>query len=319
MLTSPGRGVYNRNEINLRFFGERGPRVKEYLDISRTNMDFGDALFTIHHFHWHNASHSDKAVVSHSHQYYELHLVVRGEGVIDFGGESVVLSPGEAVVVGPGREHLPIRITGDGAENLTLAFSVRQIPGEAGAFAYFTGTLLALTEELTVFTPPAALTADLRLISRMSETGSLRDYCYVKTVCCRAVFLLFDHINQFRGDRQSRADRQFRGDRQSRSDIPVRQAGAAEPPDRESLSILLENLLNEPGIPLSQIARRLGFSERQTQRLIRNQYGKSFRAVRQDMQFSTACRILRESPSLPLKEVAARAGFTSPACRTRCS
>ena len=299
--------MYNKTETNLRFFGERGPRVKEYLDISRTNMDFGDALFTIHHFHWHNASHSDKAVVSHSHQYYELHLVVRGEGVIDFGGESVVLSPGEALVIGPGREHLPIRITGDGAENLTLAFSVRQIPGEAGAFAYFTGTLLALTEELTVFTPPAALTADLRLISRMSETGSLRDYCYVKTVCCRAVFLLFDHINRFRTEKQSRSDR------------PVRQAAAAESTDLESIGILLENLLNEPGIPLSQIARRLGFSERQTQRLIRNQYGKSFRAVRQDMQFSTACRIMRESPSLSPKEVAARAGFTSPACRTRCS
>ncbi len=279
--------------------------MKEYLDISRTNMDFGDALFTIHHFRWHNASQSDKAVVSHSHQYYELHLVVRGGGMIDFGGKSVVLSPGEAVIIGPGREHLPIQITGDGAENLTLAFSVRQIPGEAGAFAYFTGTLLALTEELTVFTPPAALTADLRLISRMSETGSLRDYCYVKTVCCRAVFLLFDHINRFRTEKQSRSDR------------PVRQAAAAESTDLESIGILLENLLNEPGIPLSQIARRLGFSERQTQRLIRRQYGKSFRDVRQDMQFSTACRIMRESPSLSPKEVSVRAGFSSPESMNR--
>ena len=279
--------------------------MKEYLDISRTTMDFGDALFTIHHFHWHNANHSDKAAVSHSHQYHELHLVVRGEGVIGFGEKSVVLSPGEAVVIRPGREHLPIRISGDGAENLTLAFSVRQVPGEDGAFAYFSGTLAALTEEPAVFTPPSALTADLRLISRMSETGSLRDYCFVKTVCCRAVFLLFDSINRFRTEKQFRAD------------MPVRRAGKAESPDRESMSILLENLLNEPGIPLAQIARRLGFSERQTQRLIRRRYGKSFRAVRQDMQFTTACRIMREAPSLTLKEIAARAGFSSAAAMNR--
>ncbi len=279
--------------------------MKEYLDISRTNMDFGDALFTIHHFHWHKTNTAERTLVSHSHQYYELHLVVRGEGLIDFGGKSVVLSAGEAVVIEPGCEHLPIQISGDGAENLTLAFSVHQIPGEGGAYAYFTGTLLALTEQNAVFTPPPALISDLRLISRMSETGSLRDYCYVKTVCCRAVFLLFDCINQFRTDKQFRAD------------MPVRRAGAAESPDGESIGILLENLLNEPSIPLGQIARRLGFSERQTQRLIRRQYGKSFRAVRQDMQFSTACRIMRESPSLTPKEVSVRAGFSSPASMNR--
>ena len=81
--------------------------------------------------------------------------------------------------------------------------------------------------------------------------------------------------------------------------------------DGDSLNILLENLLNEPDIPLSQIARRLGFSERQTQRLIRSQYKKSFRAVRQDMLFVSACRMLQESPHLSPKDIAVRAGFNS--------
>ncbi len=272
--------------------------VKEFLDISRTRVDFGDACFMIHHFHWHFFDFSDEPIVSHSHQFYELHLVVSGEGTIDFGEKSVVLRPGEIVIIAPGKEHLPIQITGENAENLTLAFSVQKVLGDEGPFEYFSETLHDLTEEPVVWTPPPELISDLRLISKMSQTGSLRDYCYVKTVCCRAIFLLFDHVNRFRAEKKFYEEKN--------SNIVKKNKSL----DKESMNIVLENLLNEPDIPLAQVARRLGFSERQTQRMILQLYGKSFRSVRQDLLFSSACRLFRDDPMLSIQDVCRKAGFS---------
>ncbi|HEY8153744.1 MAG TPA: AraC family transcriptional regulator [Myxococcota bacterium] len=83
-------------------------------------------------------------------------------------------------------------------------------------------------------------------------------------------------------------------------------------PRRDALAEALEKLGREPlhGLALSSFAGRLGLSERQASRLVRERLGISFGAHLTELRLSRARRLLAES-DLPVIDVSEEAGFGS--------
>ena len=112
------------------------------------------------------------------------------------------------------------------------------------------------------------------------------------------VFSLFDCLNHFHESGRITTS------------VSANPTAPKESLDKEQMALLLGILLNETSLSLDDIVHRIGYSKRQTQRMIREVYGKSFRDLRQDMLFTSACRLMKENLSLSIRDICRKAGFS---------
>ncbi|MBQ8510822.1 MAG: AraC family transcriptional regulator [Clostridia bacterium] len=251
---------------------------------------FGDARFTLYRITITTPKTGETGTpggLSHTHSFWELHIIISGAARFLIGSRTVEVSCGEILMIAPQAAHYPCEPLGDTSKDIVLGLTLERVDGESGFYRYFSDSLTAAS--CRPLTLPAGLLHRFAALHGLFDSTRLRDRCLLKVTADEIIMGLFEQINGFNAG----------------------QTGVRRQMSREELHMMLESLINSPSCSLAAIARNLGYSERHTARLIKQIYGKNLNQIRQEQMLSAAKRILAESPELPLGEAAMRAGFGS--------
>lgn len=257
--------------------------------------EFGDARFTVFQFPPVPKRSAEPSFPhTHSHQYYESHLVISGESVVRMNDRDITIQGGCALILPPGSEHYTLSYPED-ARGASFDFLLEQIEGKTGFYRYFRNTLDTLTAAPEPIPLSAELMNDILLMNHFSDLSDIRDYCFVRQLLYHILYTLFWEIDRY-----------------------GTQAPLSEKMNQEqSTLVLLDNLINTGVLSEKQIAERFGYSVKQTQRLIMKTYGCGFAELRQKRCLKTACHVMEDEPTLSLREIARRSGFSGYDVMTR--
>jgi len=221
------------------------------IKLEREEVIFGNALVSLYKIK------SDTAVAQreqeHTHSYYELHLMLRHGHTYTIGGKTVPVKPGEMVIICPGTVHRSVPL--QQCDNVAvLAVSVKQQTSGKNLFGSLIQRLNAST---AVAIPLSRMLADrIAGYGIHSPRTGIRDTLHKKLAACEILVGIFDAIGCGEEDC----------------------TGAAE----VDFDMMLETLVHNSGVSLGEIAERLGYSPRQTSRIIQKRYGKTFTQLRKE-------------------------------------
>ncbi len=228
----------------------------------------------------------------HGENVYEIHLVTNGEGTVMLNRKAYAVSPGLLYITGPGVPHeqipdkaSPVTEFGlylqleEGCPGGELLQSLRRQP-----MWYGTGreTLLRLTEQIL-------LEQEAKLPGSAEKLPHLLAEFLIE--CIRSILL---------GTAEQKV-----------LPNPEEVFFAHGVQEENALLVADEIFLYEyREITLQELARRLGFSVRQTQRLLYRIYGKSFTQKKLEARMSAAVTLLRNS-RYSITDISERLGYSS--------
>lgn len=219
-------------------------------------LEYGDAIFRMFYIQLMKRA-LENTPDKHTHGYYELHFAKKGSYEYVLEDRAVTLREGQLLIIPPDASHRPVSFAASkgkeiGYEGTVLEFSLSR--GQGGR-SFFDAFSQALERSSCV---PITVSANLlQAANSLKETtfeNVLRGYCQFKARAGEFLYLLFDELETF--------------------DAPNSCGDGVT--DRDDNLILLENLINQSGSTLKEIAEAMYYSERHTSRLIRNIYGVSF-------------------------------------------
>lgn len=224
-------------------------------EVTFENDEFciGDALIGIYRICT-DLEHSEEET-PHSHSYYELHLVLKGEYLYSIFDKTVSVREGEMVLISPDVPHKAV-IPGANVEVSVLSISIKKCSEGQGVYGPI---IKCFNKHASLAVKQSAVLRDL--ISRfdiMCQNRSLVGLFKRKELACK---IISDVLLSFGLGEQNRS--------------------AAEPMD---FDILLETLVQNSRMPLYEIADRLGYSQRQISRIIKERYGMTFAQLRRGME-----------------------------------
>lgn len=197
-----------------------------------------------------NDSQEGRLERTHAHSYYELHLLAKGEYRYCINGTEIMIRTGEAIIIRPQDRHKAV-VPDENTQIACIGFHVR---GDAddGVGKYFT----------TVFESNAVCPLSLKrpLFHKLLEyyfsppRKSIRQILHRKLEACEIVVELLDAL--------------------AGKDAAYREV------DATGFDLMLETFISNHSITLKEMASRLGYSERQIERKIRERYEKSLREIR---------------------------------------
>lgn len=200
----------------------------------------------------------DKGFEFHKHLNYEIHFGLDGYNIYEFIDKKIALKKNQMLIIPPGTLHKLNKKTSDEYKFtvLTLKFSSTN---PDGFYKYFNSAFQGRSLECLKIKEEIA-NAVLRLN---------KDVYLDKTDCLHSVYLT-----------------------KCASDIIYRLCGLISDSNgkdalfecEKHLDFQIENLVNNPTLSLSDIAKKINYSPRQTERLIKKIYGKSLSEVREDFK-----------------------------------
>ena len=221
--------------------------------ISSIRLEYGDAVFRIYHIRL-TGRRALQEMVSHDHQYYELHFAQQGEYPYRVDGKQLLLRANHLLIIPPGMAHESVGLPDD-YRYAVLSLSLSQKNGDGGFYSYFKAAL-----DRSVCTPiaaPPSLADHMVQFKRWELYRTVKGCCYLKARASALLFELFDLLGFAPEDGHRHAD--F---------------------DYEDRLILLDNLLNQHEFTLRDIAEQINYTPRHTARLIRKIYGHSLSELR---------------------------------------
>lgn len=230
--------------------------------VNSIEMTFGDARFRLYHIQLPQEDLGPKAPIYHDHGYYELHFAVRGSYEYKFPGKEVTLAQHQMLIIPPGVPHNTILTENGDYEHTALQLVLTEGKGIGGFHTYFKETLNTMALTPLSFAP--ALLQPLHQLKRSDLYDAdaeldVRGYCYLSAQAYTLLYGIFDGINEFGSAKKHTAVHR----------------------DRMDSLVLLDSLINNPRITLSEIAEKINYSERHTARLIEQVYHMSFSELRQ--------------------------------------
>lgn len=188
---------------------------------------------------------------THAHSYYELHLLVKGEYRYSINETAVMVRAGEAIIIKPEDHHKAV-VPGEDTEIACIGFKVYWDDTGESVGKYFA----------SVFDSNAAAALPLKrpLFHKLIEyylsppRKSIRQIFHRKLEACEIIIGLLDAL--------------------AGKDAAYTEA------DTTGFDIMLETFISNHSITLREMASRLGYSERQIERKIRERYGKPLRELR---------------------------------------
>lgn len=198
-----------------------------------------------------NGSRKEPLESTHAHSYYELHLLVKGEYRYSINGTAVMVRAGEAIIIKPEDRHKAV-VPDENTQIACIGFNVRWDEADDGVGNYFA----------TVFDNNAVCPLPIKrpLFHKLLEyylsppRKSIHQIFHRKLEACEIIVGLLDAL--------------------AGKDTAYKEA------DTTGFDIMLETFISNHSITLSEMASRLGYSERQIERKIRERYGKSLREIR---------------------------------------
>lgn len=219
------------------------------------SVEYGDARFRLYDIRLGEGTFLTPQ--PHEHHYYELHVARRGRYDYTVNGKNILLREGELLILPPGAVHKPVSMAeSDSYRHTVFSFSLTQGSGRGGFYDYFYGSLSRMSCRAVAITP--ALLRAVTAFKSMARTDEIGQTCYRQANAALLLCELFTALDGFCPDGVC----------------------AVAAPDRSEDLILLENLVNQPGRPLREIAEAIHYSERHTARLIRQIYHMSLSELR---------------------------------------
>ncbi len=229
---------------------------------------------------------------AHGENVYELHYVEQGEGTVFLNKREYPVEPGILYITGPGVLHEQIPSKDKPLVEFGIYMQLQKgvpggellqgLSGNALWHGKGRGTLARLVEEILK-----------EQIGNQPGTGEKMQYLLAEFLieCIRSVLVTKE------------ADGGL--------PVPQEQFGAHAIQEENALLVADEIFLYEyRDITLEEMAKRLGFSVRQTQRLLLKMYGKSFTQKKLEARMSAAVTLLQNS-RYSITEISEMLGYAS--------
>ena len=220
----------------------------------------------------------------HSHSFYELHFASAG-GCVRTGKATVTVSSNDMLIIPPNTVHYTF--CPDDGETHTTVMAMTLTKRDSGykCFSRFKSGLDSFA--MRPVPVGAESVNDIVEIYRLFSDDSIHARCIVKARAYAFAVWLFELTGGFDGGSDKDGT-----------------------PESGDTDILLDNLVVDPNCSIEVIANRTGYSERHVERLIRERYGDSLRAIRKRNNCLNAMRMMADSPEKTESEIAVSAGFT---------
>lgn len=249
---------------------------------SDIEVTFCDAAFNL--FEFDACVNADKPnPVYHKHAYYEVHLGVGRDCVFTSQHCELSLKRGTLIIIPPGEYHYTLphdQMT----EMLVLKLTISKIDHHEHIYDH----IIRRLNEVTLSLLPAS-----HALMR-SATGLMQIQIKTPQDACRAKIAAYQMVYDF-----LETLRIF--DEPVQSDTCRNKSGMD--------LVVLEELVNTGNYTLNEIAALLGYSEKQTYRMILKIYGMPFRELRKHRMLEHTKKLLTDDPDLPVAEAARIVGF----------
>ncbi len=224
---------------------------------------------------------------AHSKNSYELHYVAAGEGLLNSGGEQYRIHPETVFMTGPGVEHEQI----SDPENPMTEYCVylkteqRERPQKESLSEKFTGTLFWMSYDGSSLHPI--------IKSTFSELeGSMLGRELMIESLMRQLILSMIRLYDS-------------------GKIPAGSVSERRPSADLSYLIIEEAFLYDyKSVTLDSLSKKLGLGSRQTERLLKEHYNKTFQQKKTESRMFAARTLLRES-SKSIGAIAEELGYSS--------
>jgi len=229
-----------------------------------------------------NCAMTDTAIL-HKHIYYGMHFGVEGERPINcLNQQELILKKNTMLVIAPGEYHysMPSDV---GLGTIVLKMTIRKTVHSEHIY----DTLVERLNKLNLQVHPIG--SDLiqsTLALTRARSKSPEDSCLLKTLAYKMVY---DLLKELRITPTIAEDTS-----QSSSAMDL---------------IALEELINTGRYTFKEIADLLGYSTKQTYRMILKIYGIPFRELRKRRMLEVAKKLLHDAPGMSVSDVARIAGF----------
>lgn len=232
---------------------------------------------------------------SHSENCYEIHLIPAGKGTIVLEGQSYPAQAGTLFVTGPHIEHEQQTEPAEPMEEYCVFFQVtsdRRRGGEDPIARSFRAAKLWIGRDTQGVRPIME-----RLFRELEEKRP--GYTEACRSCLQLLVIAMTRSYRFPETGTEKAG-------------PEEAAALPRTPLSDQKSIILDEsfLYEYQTLTLDALARRLALSARQTERLIRLQYGQTFQQRKTEARMNAASALLQSS-SCSISSIAEQLGYSS--------
>lgn len=253
-----------------------------------------DISFTIGDTHFRTLNiaceHLHRIVPSHSHgdNSYEIHYVAAGHGYIKVGEKTYDITPGTLYMAGPHIAHAQISVQGDPMVDYCIYLRLRRTP--SGRKKKDALDLLFAEKTFWIGQDKYRLQGTLELLFLELKNQKIGYTVYVETLLKQ---LIVQVIRNYQDGKKA-----------------LRHFQPATPAEAQDFIIEESFLYDYPSLTLEQLAARLGLGCRQTERLMQDNYGKTFQQKKGDARMSAAS-ILLIYTDRSISSIAAELGYSS--------
>lgn len=253
-----------------------------------------DISFTIGDTHFRTLNiayeHLRRIVPSHSHgdNSYEIHYVASGHGYIKVGEQSFEITPGTLYMAGPHIAHAQISVQGAPMADYCIYLRLRRMPSTGKKRdeldRIFAGKTFWIGQD------KYGLQATLEQLFLELKNQKIGYTVYVETLLKQ---LIVQVIRNYQDGKKALYHFQ-----------------PATPAEAQDFIIEESFLYDYPTLTLEQLAARLGLGCRQTERLMLDNYGKTFQQKKGDARMSAAS-ILLVYTDRSISSIAEELGYSS--------
>lgn len=256
-------------------------------DLIATYAIYGDIKFCLRHDGLGGIRRRDALPTLHDHAYYELHIVREGDCTFWLPDGQLSVFAGQFLLIAPKTEHYSYLPQNEGFANSVLTFTVERIDGDPPLFDDFCRYAAAYS-----LTPTMASPSLCSLVGAFCNSfgDGVRDRLMRQRQASEIVFLLLEALG-----------------------LPEQSKPAIRPDEKRPADpgAQLEWMVDRPDMSLTAVARALGYSERQTARLIHDRFGMSLTELRNHRRLETVRKLLIERPTMSLYDICTVSGFRS--------
>ncbi|MCD8048508.1 MAG: AraC family transcriptional regulator [Clostridia bacterium] len=218
----------------------------------------------------------------HGKTYYELHLVCGGKGVLISDDEEYPLEKGALYMTGPNVVHEQITDSTSLMEEYCLGFDIKRPKNTPDTEA---STALCETH-FWIGTDNGECERLFESLSFESLTRRIGFQNNIKNIISSILVLL---VRAYTGD------------------AAEYKQSSSVPDDKRAIITDNAFLYDYSSITLASLAQLIGLSERQTQRFLQKQYGKTFSLLKREARLNKAKELLRRGK--PIEEAARQTGY----------
>ncbi len=218
------------------------------LKFQKTDVDF---LF----YRDDNQSQINNSLRYHKHLNYEIHFALQGSYNYELNGENILLAENQMLIIPPEMLHKSVNPSEDKYKFAVLTLKISSNCNDD--FEKFLNSIFLRHASKCLNAEKEIIEAVLKFIGGIEKKSQLQDI-YLVSCASEAFYKLCDFLVE------------------SEEDFPFE--------TEKHLDVKIENMVNNVNLSLADIAMKINYSPRQTERLIKKIYGKSLTEVRADFK-----------------------------------